>query len=128
MSYIAFKAQGMGFDAHLTVLYLGEGEPTQEQIDLFEKIRTEFIEGNPEQFDIIIAQRWFIDLFGPKRDIPVLRVLLPSKMVGLRSICEAYLGNASEFKDWNPHITLDFAHSNEVNIPFDIQLTDLGLY
>lgn len=124
MSYIAYKAQDMGFDAHLTVLYLGSenlDDETEAQVK-------EYLATSPSAVDAIHCMRIGIDMFGPRRDLPVVRVTVPPVMVWLRNELVREFGNASEFKDWNPHITLDFAHTNEINIPFHINLNELGLY
>jgi hypothetical protein len=122
MSYISFKAQDMGFDAHLTVLYLGEDEPTREQRFAFDKIMAD----GKWQGDSL-AKRWFIDLFGPETNIPVLRVFVPPELLAFRMLCESIMGNGSEYKNWNPHITLDLAHNDTIHIPSEIKLTDLSL-
>lgn len=70
MSYISFKAKNMGFDAHLTVLYLGAHEPTEKEYKLF----TGIVESNFNWPKTATVQRWFIDLFGPEKNLPVLRV------------------------------------------------------
>lgn len=123
MSYIAYKAQGMGFDAHLTVLYLGEHEPTEQEHKLFNGL----VDSGFNWPKTTIVQRWFIDLFGPETNIPVVRVFVSPAMIAFRKACEAILGNGSEYKGWNPHITLDLTHLNTIHIPHEIQLTDLSL-
>jgi 2'-5' RNA ligase len=123
MSYIGYKAQGMGFDAHLTILYLGrENLGPEKELEV-----VDFLEGD-SWLSAPKVMRQTIDLFGPNNDIPVIRVMVPPELTWLRNEALKEFGNGSEFKDWNPHITLDLIHLDIVRIPFEIQLTDLGLY
>lgn len=119
-TYVAFKALDMGFDAHMTVIYLGKISVLQER--LAQTIIDEF----PYLYQV---GRNNIEMFGPNNDIPVVTVIPPVGIWKLRKKLEqySYLPNPSEYA-WNPHITLDAKPNQVIIIPPAIRLTMLGLY
>lgn len=121
-TYIGFKAHGFGFDAHLTVLYIGEQSP-----ELVPHIREYLAETFRFSYPLRVL-RESLDLFGPDRTIPVARVTVDNDMRSLRNSLERRFENASQFKDWNPHISLDISVAQDIKLPYIIELTDFGLY
>jgi 2'-5' RNA ligase len=126
VSYLGFKALDMGFDAHLTVLYLGNITHEQEKLD---SVAT-FLEGFRQEFHDSSSYviRNDIQMFGPNKDIPVVRVIPNKQMWYWRKLAESMLWNASEFKEWNPHITIDLNAPSNIILPKVIKVTDFGLY
>lgn len=125
-TYVGLKANNMGFDAHLTVFYLGEITQVQEQ--LARRVLEDFDYSYPNQ--IFYVERENISMFGPNNDIPVLTVMpMSGALERLRDMFadHAYLPNPSEF-DWNPHITIKFKYGAPIILPGLIELTNLGLY
>lgn len=123
VSYLGYKVEGMGFDAHMTVLYLGECDDGQVG-----KVN-EFLAAHRDVFAgaSYVARRNFA-LFGPKNDVPVLTVTPGKDIWGIRKLAEASLWNGSEFLDWNPHITLSPKPAETVIISPMIRVTHFGLY
>lgn len=111
----------MGFDAHLTVLYLGELRTERDEVD-------EYLEANNLNGLSAMVIRDSVDLFGPELTIPVLKVFPPVELWDLRKKVEHELWNESQFKVWNPHITLDFDSAGTIHIPEYIKLREFGLY
>lgn len=125
VSYLGFKVKDMGFDAHLTVLYLGYITHDQEKIARV----NEFLAMNRDELsgsDYVI--RHDIELFGPEKNLPVVTVMVGKHLWAIRKMAELQLWNASEFKDWNPHITLDLEAPGDLRIPKAIKVSDFGLY
>jgi 2'-5' RNA ligase len=122
LSYLGFKVPYMGFDAHMTVLYIGDTE--EEQADEIRK----FLEEAQLPTFSATAQRDSIKLFGPNEDIPVLTLIVPEAVRDIRTLLEDKFDNASEFKDWNPHVTLDFECPGVIQIPPMLSLIEFGLY
>lgn len=125
-TYVGLKANNMGFDAHLTVFYLGEITKLQET--LAERVLEDFDHNYHDQE--FYAHRTGIKLFGPNNDIPVMTVDPASgALPRLREMLEqhSYLPNPSEF-DWNPHITIKLRYGTPIILPSLIMLTSLGLY
>lgn len=125
-TYIGYKALGMGFDAHLTVMYLGQISKLQEDLAV------RFLKDHAEMFmfnDYMTARRLKISMFGPNNNIPVVEVAVPNGLHKLRDDLEnhSYLPSPSEFA-WNPHITLKINGDDPIFIPSFITLTHLGLY
>ncbi len=119
-NYIGLKANGMGFDAHLTVMYTGDLEPDQESH--VENILSTL--GSPAFY----VERDSIVMFGPNNNIPVLKVTPTLAMWNLRKILDSsHIPSPSEFP-WNPHITLEFEPDSTLEIPPVIHLNQLGLY
>lgn len=121
-TYIGFKAMNMGFDAHMTVLYLGQITKLQEQLAL------KFLEDYKHLKNTPVERVGF-DMFGPNYDLPVLRVGVPLELWRFREALEnhSYLPNPSSY-DWNPHITLKTKDVGTITIHPTIRLAQLGLY
>jgi 2'-5' RNA ligase len=124
-TYVGLKAQGMGFDAHLTVHCLGKISILQERLAVT-------VINNWLDFSngIYFVERMGIELFGPVNDIPVVKVgLINDDLFELNRKFKqhSYLPDPSEF-EWNPHITLNLKSNETIRIPKIIKLTDLGLY
>lgn len=117
--YVGYKAKGMGFDAHLTIVYFGY-DASQETID---KVTEAVASFKPPR--ISFAERGFFDLFGPGAEVPVIRVNVHNVLYDFRSALEEF--SASEFPDWNPHITLDL-RAPIIRIPETIKLMTPGVY
>lgn len=120
-TYIGFKAEGMGFDAHLTVLYTGPLD--KDRTDAVKSILSTFAPIN------IWVERKGIELFGPENNIPVVTVYTSETLINLRQKLLDYgIPNASKFKEWNPHITLAVDPNKIIKIPAAIRLVNLGFY
>lgn len=116
-TYLGMKAQGMGFDAHLTIYYFGYDVDFREVKDYIQEFRDYKAR----------ARRLGIDLFGPAKNIPVAVVWASTHLYTLNSMLTEKFGKVSEF-DWNPHITLDMGTVGDIYLPFMIELTDLDVY
>lgn len=122
MTYIGYKAHDIGFDAHLTVLFMGLEEiDAREQIAIQQELTEHF-----KSTEVVFRKD--IQMFGPENDIPVLTIHPTVAMINLRIHLANKYGNKSQFKEWNPHITLDFDHTETIHLPWSIRLTDLGVY
>lgn len=120
-SYIGFQLPEISDKAHLTLLYLGE-DVAKNRLALATEFVTPFI------FDSWLAKRHSIDMFGPNKNVPVLRVSVSQGLQNLRVDLVEALGNVSEFKDWQPHITLHLDSEYTIHLPREIQLDDLGVF
>jgi hypothetical protein len=110
---VYFEALNLGFDAHLTILYKGEMTPIE-----FDKIKELF-----EEHKLIKrheAYRRNLALFGPRKDIPVIKVDISPYLAGMHWSLVDLVGSGSEF-DWDPHITLDY-EAFIITIPTIIRL------
>ena len=121
-TYIGLKALGMGFDAHLTVFYLGRNM-IQAEIEQVKALLYQI--GTVE----IVVERNRIEMFS--RETPALTVK-PIAVLGdlynLRKIIEeSGFVSPSEYP-FNPHITLRLNNGNDIHIPRFIKLNQLGLY
>lgn len=121
-TYIGLKAGDMGFDAHLTLLYLGKLNPEKEA-----KARHALSQIGRQEF---LVARKGIRLFGADFDIPVVLVEdITDNLKKLRKRLERTYGLVSRSEyGFNPHITLKLDHYQTVNIPMTIKLDQLGLY
>lgn len=121
-TYVALKADGMGFDAHMTVIYLGQISKLQE------RLASQVLEYY-QRLSYYYVERLNITCFGDNNDIPVLRVRPPVGLWDLRTELKqhCYLPNPNKY-EWSPHITLKLDHDYPVIIPPIIRLYDLGLY
>lgn len=122
-TYIGFKAQHMGFDAHLTVMYLGR-HLTESDAKCINGILDEI--GR----DVMFVERNRIEIF--RHGTPVVTVTPiegQGDLYGVRKQLEDYgLESKSEF-DFNPHITLKMKNRDHtIYIPKIIRLDHLGLY
>lgn len=120
VSYVGLKAKDMGFDAHLTVVYFGPNADKRKITEIHKIISDPIYSGK------LWVKRTGIELFGVNRTIPVLLVDVPDELLKLREILEPF--SSSQYKDWNPHITLRIKSQTEIRIPYFIELTDLGVY
>jgi 2'-5' RNA ligase len=122
LTYIGFKALGMGFDAHLTVIYTGRMNPEKE-----DKVR-QLLDKVPMRDHYCDVQRKRIALFGPTLTTPVVLVEVPGSLLTVRDkLIEAGVPNPSQYK-WNPHITLDIKTPGTITIPSTIILSNFDLY
>lgn len=120
-NYIGYKALGMGFDAHLTLLYTGNLEEDQA------KSIEEFLLTIDPSLNHFMGVRQEIKMFGPNNDIPVVTVMVPDYIHKLReTLIKAEIPNPSEFS-WNPHVTLDLSVYS-IRLPLGMTFDDLGLY
>lgn len=118
-AYVGLKALGMGFDAHLTLVYLGK-------IDFDTECRVKMIieDIGPVTMPVI---RDKIRMFGYGK-VPVVTVIYPEELVYLREqLVDMGVPNPSDYS-WNPHITIKLDHLSDIIIPKTIVLTNLGLY
>ncbi len=117
-TYIGFQAHGFGFEAHLTMSYLGK--MIEQYEDEVHKIlgtltnRAFYVERNS------------INLFGPNKDIPVITVNVDTELMDLKKTLDALIEDNSSY-EWNPHITLDTS-IGDLCIPQRIRLSNLNLY
>lgn len=121
-NYIGFKAWGLGFDAHMTLLYTGDLSPEDEKTvenTISRAVNSSFYS---------VATRQYLDLFGPDLNVPVLRVSVMDELLALREhFIAAGVPNPSEYH-YNPHISLQFIENQPLVIPAYIRLSHLGLY
>lgn len=119
-TYIGLKAWDMGFDAHLTVMYLGplDGERENYVNYVLSQIgRQEFLVGRNR-----------IDLFANSTPVVVVDDVTDN-LKKLRKRLERTYGliSPSTFP-FNPHISLSLDHYETVHIPLTIKLDQLGFY
>ncbi len=119
-NYIGLKAKGLGFDAHLTLMYTGD--LTDEQEEHIEWLIQPYV----REYDCF---RHRIEMFGPNHDIPVVTVNPEPAIWGLRNLLEMShaIPNPSTLI-WTPHITLKWEDPVTLHIPNRIKLTNLDLY
>jgi 2'-5' RNA ligase len=122
LSYLGFKVPYMGFDAHCTVLYLGDTE--EEKADEIRK----FLDQSQLATFSSHANRKGIELFGPNLDVPVVTLEVNDSVNDIRRLCEKNFESPSEFKEWNPHVTLDLETPGSLVIPPILSLIEFGLY
>lgn len=67
-------------------------------------------------------------MFGSDYSIPVLKVDVAQSLYLMRSNLTKEFGNASQFVNWNPHITLELNTDGPIIIPPVIKLSKLGCY
>lgn len=120
--YIGMKAQDLGFDAHLTVRYLGQLDKERQHYvkDILSNIKT----------SDIYVERKALAMFGPKKNLPVVKVrLLNPDLTWVQQTLDKYgIASASDYA-WNPHISIKLERvRGTLHIPKIIRLTDLNLY
>lgn len=128
-TYVGLKAQGMGFDAHLTVHYCGNLTSTQERYIRF--LLNEW--DGPREFTVVPSH---IKMFG-KNDFPVPVVVVSRfttdpensgrSLIDLNNFLHDNFPSPSKFR-WEPHITLKIPFRQDLHIPHEIRLTELDLY
>lgn len=119
---IAYEVEGHP-DLHCTVLYLGQIEYDKVQGIDFEQMCDRLSDTRLNSSLKVISTG--LDWFGPKNDIPVARVehqLLLAVREGIMR--RTYLNNGSQFKDFNPHITIPDV---DYKLPFTFWLDGLHL-
>lgn len=110
----------MGFDAHLTLIFTGEMEPEEESL-----VKEIVYEASYKSY---MVERKEIAMFGPEKNIPVIKVLDNLDLHSLRErLLQRGVRSASEYS-WNPHITLRLDHAQTLRIPRFITLGELDLY
>lgn len=121
--YIGFKAWGLGFDAHLTMVYTGP--LVEEQVI---EIREILLRSVPSTF-YSLAKRDEITMFGENNEIPVVLVDPHDEVRSLREVLteNPLIPNPSQWM-WNPHITLKFIENQPLVIPSLIKLSHLDVY
>lgn len=119
-TYIGLKANGMNFDAHLTVMYLGR-KLDRDKIAYAQEV-TAFLRPVHEY----VVERKNIETFS--NNTPVVTVVAPTMLFDLRRRLEEDYGfiSPSQF-DFNPHISLKL-NGDDIIIPKYIRLDRLGLY
>ena len=117
--YVGFKTSALGFDAHLTLHYLGLEEFVDHQ-GIEQVIK-------PYKGLTYYATRVGIDLFGPDNNIPVVTVALPTSLYNLKDLLESVYPSPSEY-EFDPHITLKFRAGETIHIPELIPINMLGIY
>lgn len=120
--YVGLKANNMGFDAHLTVHYLGKTPEGVE--DTYFKEVEEYVESR-KNFSTRVF-RTGIKLFG-YRNIPVMTVSVLPELAFMKEDLEKMIPSASEYK-WNPHITLKLKEMNTIMLPPMVSLDRLAIY
>lgn len=124
-SYIGLQAVGMGFDAHMTLLYTGYLSPVQE--DKVERILSSL--GPRLKYKVFNMERKSIKMFGPNHDIPVVTMHIREDLEEIREkLIKKGVPAPSDFEKFNPHITLKLNHPYTIEIPARIRLVGLGLY
>lgn len=123
-NYIGLQATGMGYDAHMTLLYTGNLTDSAEA--RVQRILDSL--GTRLKYRVFSLDRKSIEMYGPNKDIPVLTLHMHKDLQRIR---EQLIGKGvpspSEF-GFNPHITLKLNHHYTVEIPPKIRLVGLGLY
>lgn len=119
-TWIEATVNDMGFDAHLTIHYLGD-------IDF--SIRHKF--GSflaQQQLDryVTAVKPIAIKMFGPEKNIPVVTVDVMDDLQTLKSTLEKIYPQQSEYS-WNPHITLGKVGWDLVVIPTIIKIKGIHL-
>lgn len=121
-NYIGFKAWGLGYDAHLTLIYTGD--LSDQQVT---ELRTLLLKTVPSTF-YSLAKRLEFAMFGPKHDVPVIKVECIEEVIILRESLLSYgVPNPSEW-GWNPHITLQLTPEQPLVIPSIFKLSHLDVY
>lgn len=120
-AYIGLRAWDMGFDAHLTVAFLGDIDQEREFY-----IREKIAQHRWDQRIFYVARKK-IELFGPNNDIPVITVAVPLSLRGLvEEMAHMGIEQNSEWP-WNPHISLKLEDTDTIHIPVVIRLDKLYL-
>jgi 2'-5' RNA ligase len=120
--YLGLKAWDMGYDAHLTVHYLGELSQEDKT-----RIAIWIDKHQLTNYHFHVA-RDSIAMFGPKNNIPVLKLrMINDELTKLQQECEQIWGKVSDYP-WNPHITLKFIPGQTIHIPELIRLSGFNLY
>lgn len=124
-NYIGLQAVGMGFDAHMTLLYTGLLSPVQEA-----KVQGILTSLGPRlKYKVFGMERKSIEMFGPNYDTPVITLHMREDLKDIRNeLIAKGIPAPSEFTEWNPHITLKLNHPHTIEIPAIIRLVGLGLY
>ena len=121
-TYIGLKAQNMGFDAHLTVFYLGRNM-NKEEVELVKALLFQI--GTVD----IVVERSKIEMFS--KDTPVVTVksipVLGDLYMLRKAIEQSGFVSPSQYP-FNPHISLRLNNGNDIHIPRFIKLNQLGLY
>lgn len=117
---VAMEAHDMGFDAHLTVHYLGDDVPDEKLYEIRDTLEQSKYQG------ILYVLRKSIKMFGPYGNIPVVTVSVPRELKNLNRRLQEIYPTPSEYI-WNPHITLD-QNAETIRIPTAIRLDKIGLY
>lgn len=120
--YIGLKAVGMGFDAHLTVHYVGEITPHQE--DYLKLLLRRW--GGARTFTV--TRGTITNFRTSERPVPVVTVGHPVGLSLLQEFLSKNFKGPSEWP-WNPHISLHKAPVDcTITIPPRISLNKLDLY
>jgi len=120
--WVQLEAGAMGFDAHLTVHYIGSMEDaTKSKVEKWLSLH-----GGNSYFCFV--QPLSIDLFGPDNKIPVIKVSLPEHLIRVKKRLEGLVPSGSEY-EWNPHITIpsEIIGNLTIHIPQVIDLSNLTL-
>jgi hypothetical protein len=131
-NYLGFKAYDMGYDAHLTLLYLGDMDDQGNREDrrrlneVHEWIYRNIMRLSGDAF----VSRVDFAMLGPNNNIPVLKVAPPPELWTWRMKAIKDLWNGSEFNNWSPHITLPNLETfqEKITLPNPIRLGNFGLY
>lgn len=119
-NYIGLKADGMGFDAHLTLLDTG---------DIYSPLLQKYAESLVERWggmDGSYVKRLELTQFGTKT---VVLVEVPEYIYNIRSLLvKNWPDNPYTRTTWVPHITLKYDHNEDIIIPNTIKLHSLGVY
>lgn len=118
MAYIGYKAEDMGFDAHMTIMWLGKLD--KERSDYVKSLLKDWPYHNAVVEPIKITNFY---------STPVVRVKVPEEILSLLRYLNAHgVESASEFP-FNPHISLYLpGDGSTLKIPGKIILSELGLY
>lgn len=117
-AYIGLVAWDMGFDAHMTLHFIGE----------LDKERADYVLHTLKELGPItsLALRTTLDCFGSAgAPVPVVKLVVSQDLVDYRSmLSQAGIINDTD-SQWKPHITLkipDPTHAT-IHIPQSIKLT-----
>lgn len=117
-NYIGYKAEGMGFDAHLTLLYTG---------DLDSPLLLKYAESLVDRYghtDGLEVIRDEIIMFGTN---PVVLLEVPLMLTEIHNLFVKHWPVVHS-NAWRPHITIKYNHDDTILIPKRIRLHSLGVY
>lgn len=118
---ITLPAEGMGFSAHLTLHYLK---------NVNENVFSNFVNWvTYEKYHIefnTYVKPYAIDLFGPGKNVPVVKVDVYPDLATLKKEASAIYESNTEYP-WVPHITLKNIGKADIKIPGIIRVGPLKL-
>lgn len=120
-NHLGLEVMDMGFPAHLTIHYLGTTDRRQ-QLEIQDWIHEQQL-----KFQTFYATRKSIDLFGPRNNLPVVRVTLTDEVIALHEEAKRRWPGPGNYP-WTPHITIKLEEAPTVHIPTVFKLINFNLY